>query len=193
MPIKGYLSRPTTRAGQYTLLLNKILKYTPDDNPDKTAIPEFIEKITDLMNRMNAETGRRKNRFDLRCIHQNLRFREKTDAVASINNINLVKDALSNFMSKTQDLRLLDQEREIKLQDTLRKSSNPESAGFEIILFDHYLVVAKVKVENADRHYTIQRVVRFFFTFFNALGKKRLKPLWTGLLLAYTDRSLGPF
>jgi hypothetical protein len=59
------------------------------------------------------------------------------------------------------DLRLLDSGRSIIKQGTLRKTANSDSTEYQVILFDHYLVTAKVKIINAVEHYRIQKRVNF--------------------------------
>ncbi|KAI8143965.1 hypothetical protein BJV82DRAFT_610038 [Fennellomyces sp. T-0311] len=136
LPLNGFLSQPTTRIGRYNLLLEGILKHTPENNPDRQDIPKAMEIIKGVLTRMNATTGRAKNRFDLMRINAHLRFKNPEDAV---------------------DLRLMDEEREIIKEDKLRKTHNSDSTEYQVVLFDHYLAIARVKVENAVQHYIIQR------------------------------------
>lgn len=41
----------------------------------------------------------------------------------------------------------------------MKKSSQPESVEYQVILFDHYLVVAKLKIANGTERYVIQKRV----------------------------------
>ncbi|KAF7731444.1 RHO1 GDP-GTP exchange protein 2 [Apophysomyces ossiformis] len=136
LELNGYLTKPTTRLGRYSLLLNEILKHTPEDHADHVKIPEAVDVIKRFLERVNAEAGKAKNRFDLERIHRHLSFKHKIDEM---------------------DLHLLDEARYIYKQGTLRKSPNLDSTEYQVILFDHYLVVAKVKMINAIEHYIIQK------------------------------------
>ncbi|KAG0187123.1 RHO1 GDP-GTP exchange protein 2 [Apophysomyces sp. BC1034] len=136
LELNGYLTKPTTRLGRYSLLLNEILKHTPDGHVDRVRIPEAVDIIKQFLERVNAEAGKAKNRFDLERIHYNLAFKHKTDEM---------------------DLHLLEEGRYIIKQGTLRKSPNLDSTEYQVILFDHYLVVAKVKLIQSIEHYIIQK------------------------------------
>lgn len=83
LELNGYLTKPTTRLGRYTLLFNEILKHTPADHPDLEDLPKAVTIIKRFLSRVNAETGKAKNRFDLERIHYNLSFKYKADEVVS--------------------------------------------------------------------------------------------------------------
>ncbi|KAG2200207.1 hypothetical protein INT47_009845, partial [Mucor saturninus] len=136
LEVNGYLTKPTTRLGRYTLLFNEILKHTPPDHPDLDDLPKAVTIIKRFLSRVNVETGQAKNRFDLERIHYNLSFKSKTDEV---------------------NLDLLNKHRSIIKQGTLKKSIQPESVEYQVILFDHYLVVAKLKITNGTERYVIQQ------------------------------------
>ncbi|CEP07864.1 hypothetical protein [Parasitella parasitica] len=136
LELNGYLTKPTTRLGRYTLLLDKIHSRTAANHPDKENIPPIITAIKHVLQKVNNAAGAAKNRFDLEQIHRHLTFKNKKDVM---------------------DLRLLDQGRSIIKQGTLRKTGSMESTEYQAILFDHYLVVAKIKVVNAVQHYRIQK------------------------------------
>ncbi|KAG2191911.1 hypothetical protein INT46_006793 [Mucor plumbeus] len=136
LELNGYLTKPTTRLGRYTLLFNEILKHTPVDHPDLKDLPKAVTIIKRFLSRVNAETGKAKNRFDLERIHYNLAFKYKADEV---------------------NLDLLDKNRSIIKQGTLKKSAQLESVEYQVILFDHYLVIAKLKIINGTERYVIQK------------------------------------
>ncbi|KAI9470069.1 MAG: CNH domain-containing protein [Benjaminiella poitrasii] len=137
LELNGYLTKPTTRLGRYTLLLDKIYAYTISSNhPDKHQLPNVIDTIKNLLQRVNQAAGTAKMRFDLKQIHRHLTFKNKKDMI---------------------NLRLLDSERTIVKQGILRKSTSLDSTEYQIVLFDHYLVIAKVSMVNATEHYCIQK------------------------------------
>lgn len=79
LEVNGFLTKPTTRLGRYTLLFNEILKHTPPDHPDLEDLPKAVTIIKRFLSRVNIETGQAKNRFDLERIHYNLSFKYKAD------------------------------------------------------------------------------------------------------------------
>lgn len=81
LELNGYLTKPTTRLGRYTLLLNEIHKHTPADHPDLQDLPKAVTIIKRFLFRVNLETGKAKNRFDLERIHYNLSFKLKSDEI----------------------------------------------------------------------------------------------------------------
>ncbi|RCI05119.1 RHO1 GDP-GTP exchange protein 2, partial [Rhizopus stolonifer] len=144
LELNGYLTKPTTRLGRYTLLLNEILKHTPPDHPDLEDLPKAVTIIKRFLSRVNAETGKAKNRFDLERIHYNLSFKYKADEM---------------------NLDLLDKSRSIIKQGTLKKSPQIDSVEYQVILFDHYLIIAKLKISNGTERYIIQRRVKLLHVY----------------------------
>ncbi|KAI9319719.1 hypothetical protein BX666DRAFT_1853445 [Dichotomocladium elegans] len=139
LPLFGYLQQPTTRLGRYNLLLNGILKETPDNHPDREIIPKIIKMIEIILTQMNIKTGEAKNRYDLERIQANLQFKNPLDHV---------------------DLDLGNKDRRIIKEDKLYKSpNNLSSTEFQVILLDNYLLVARVKLEKGLQQFVIQRPV----------------------------------
>jgi hypothetical protein len=82
--LNGYLTKPTTRLGRYPLLLQAVLKYTPDDSQDKTDIPKVIEMIKTFLTKVNIESGKSENIFELAQLEQQLVFRPNESIVSSL-------------------------------------------------------------------------------------------------------------
>ncbi|KAJ4298645.1 RHO1 GDP-GTP exchange protein 2 [Collariella sp. IMI 366227] len=122
LELNGYLTKPTTRLARYPLLLENVLKYTEPDNPDKEDIPKVLTMIRDLLSRVNAESGKAENRFNLRRLHEQLKFRP----------------------GEKVDLRLTDEGRELVFKTQLKKSptENPDLTAF---LFDHAVLLVRIK------------------------------------------------
>lgn len=83
LELDGYLSKPTTRLGRYTLFLDNILKYTAETSPDRVYIPKASSMLRSFLARVNEENGKAKNRFDLERLSQKLQFKHKSDEMAS--------------------------------------------------------------------------------------------------------------
>jgi hypothetical protein len=82
--LNGYLTKPTTRLARYPLLLEAVLKHTPDDNPDKEMLPQVIAIVRGFLEKVNAETGKAENRFNLLQLDQQLVFRQGEIVVSVI-------------------------------------------------------------------------------------------------------------
>ncbi|GAA5827121.1 hypothetical protein JCM11251_001126 [Rhodosporidiobolus azoricus] len=128
LELNGYLTKPTTRLARYPLLLSACLKHTADDNPDKVAIPKVIKLVREFLDKVNVETGKSENRFNLAQLDQQLVFKN----------------------GEAVDLRLRDEERELIFKGPLKKrgGTQSESAELQVFLFDHAVLMVKQKSKN---------------------------------------------
>lgn len=122
LELNGYLTKPTTRLARYPLLLENVLKYTEDGNSDKEDLPKVLVMIRDLLSRVNAESGKAENRFNLRRLHEQLKFRP----------------------NDKMDLKLTDEGRELVYKAQFKKSPT-ENADLTAFLFDHAVLLVKIK------------------------------------------------
>ncbi|CAO3576712.1 unnamed protein product [Absidia cylindrospora] len=138
LELNGYLTKPITRLGKYNLLLKEILKRTPKDSPDFEAIPQVMETLTSYMVRVNAETGKCENIFNLQQIEERLSFKSPADHV---------------------DLSLRDPRRQMVLQGRMKRKGNTssEASDLQVFLFDHYLVFAKIRYFDHLEYYKVYR------------------------------------
>ncbi|KAI8338285.1 hypothetical protein BC941DRAFT_425165 [Chlamydoabsidia padenii] len=136
LELNGYLTKPTTRLGRYPLLLDAILRRTPKDHPDHDVLITILGTVKGFLSKVNMEAGNAKNRFDLEHIHHHLSFKRRSDRL---------------------DLKLLEPGRRITREGFLNKKPNLDSVDYQVILFDHYLVVAKIKWIRAEKHYQVVR------------------------------------
>ncbi|ORX91433.1 CNH-domain-containing protein [Basidiobolus meristosporus CBS 931.73] len=123
LPIYSFLGRPTTRLGRYPLLLEAVIKHTPDGHPDKRDLPIVIEAIKELLSQVNTETGRADNK---------LRLTKLNDALFSKN-------------GDIKELRLLDENRQLIRDGPIKKRSGVEQVELTMFLFDHALLLTKKK------------------------------------------------
>ncbi|KZP01607.1 CNH-domain-containing protein [Calocera viscosa TUFC12733] len=138
LELNGYLTKPTTRLARYPLLLDVVLKYTPEDSPDKKVLPEVIAIIRKFLVEVNYETGKAENRFSLLQLDQQLVFRQGEQA----------------------DLRLRDENRELVYKGALsRKHINAGAAAedLQLFLFDHALLMVKAKSGNKNEQLRVYR------------------------------------
>ena len=125
LELNGYLTKPTTRLARYPLLLEGILKNTAEDNPDIKDIPHAVMMIKELLSKVNAESGKAENQFNLRMLQQQLIWGP----------------------GPKSDLKLLEENRELVYRGPLKKSPT-DSSEIMVYLFNHALLFARQKVSN---------------------------------------------
>jgi hypothetical protein len=126
LELNGYLTKPTTRLARYPLLLENILKYTADDNPDKEDIPKVIKIIKETLSKVNMESGRAENHFNLMQLNKDLKFRP------------------GEFV----DLKLTDENRQLVFKGNLKKTPTEATGDITCYLFDHAILLVRAKTVN---------------------------------------------
>ncbi|KAJ7804556.1 CNH-domain-containing protein [Mycena olivaceomarginata] len=58
LELNAYLTKPTTRLARYPLLLEAVLKHTPDDSPDKVVLPQVVAQPGEQVDLRLQEDGR---------------------------------------------------------------------------------------------------------------------------------------
>jgi hypothetical protein len=135
LELNGYLTKPTTRLARYPLLLENVLKYTADDNPDKQDIPKAIGLIRDFLSRVNLESGKAENHFNLVQLNAALKFVTDGDRV---------------------DLKLTEENRQILTKMAFKKTAT-DSSEVTAYLFDHAVLLVRIKVVNKREEYRVYR------------------------------------
>lgn len=51
------------------------MKHTPDDNPDKQTLAQVVIMVREFLGKVNVETGKTENRFNLLQLDQQLVYR----------------------------------------------------------------------------------------------------------------------
>ncbi|TDL23885.1 CNH-domain-containing protein [Rickenella mellea] len=128
LELNGFLTKPTTRIARYPLLLNAILKYTPEDNPDKQDLIKVVAIVRDFLNTLNVESGRAENTFYLLQLDQQLIFRS----------------------GEEMDLRLTQEGRELVYKGDLKRHGGGQGDGgdLQLFLFDHVLLMVKQRASH---------------------------------------------
>lgn len=134
LELNGYLTKPTTRLARYPLLLDNVLKYTKDDNPDKKDIPVAIALIKDFLTRVNTESGKAENHFNLLTLNGQLKF-SPGDYV---------------------DLKLTEENRQILTRMNFKKSAS-DTAEITAYLFDHAVLLLRIKTVSKREEYRVYR------------------------------------
>lgn len=66
------------------MLISAILKHTPDDSPDKIMLPKVVAIVRDFLGKVNTESGKTENRFNLVQLDQQLIFRPGEEVVSGL-------------------------------------------------------------------------------------------------------------
>jgi hypothetical protein len=126
LELNGYLTKPTTRLARYPLLLENIAKYTADDNPDKQDVPKAIAMIKEFLSKVNVESGKAENHFNLMQLNRDLKFRP------------------GEFV----DLKLTDENRQLVFKGLLKKNPTETTGDITCYLFDHAVLLVRIKTVN---------------------------------------------
>ncbi|EMR10036.1 hypothetical protein PNEG_01790 [Pneumocystis murina B123] len=127
LELNGYLTKPTTRLARYPLLLEAVAKSTPDDNSDKADLMKAVKLVKDFLTKVNIESGRAENRFNLMQLSKQLIFKP----------------------GEGLDLKLSDENRRLIFKGILKKrsvssASMDSGSDIQVFLFDHVLLMVKM-------------------------------------------------
>ncbi|KAK9710593.1 RHO1 GDP-GTP exchange protein 2 [Basidiobolus ranarum] len=120
LDLKSFMNRPTTRLGRYNLLFESIMKYTPEENPDKEILRKALDGIREILKKINEETGK-------------------------MNSIIRIHDLMDQIVFKSgefQDLRLNDPQRKLIREGQFKR---PSGNSLRVFLFDHVFLLTKEK------------------------------------------------
>lgn len=127
LEVNGYLTKPTTRLARYPLLLENVAKYTSEDNPDAEDIPQAIVMIKEFLSKVNHESGKAENAFNLRQLQSQLKWGPEKG-----------------------DLKLHEENRELIYKGPLKKTPTDSSEVF-VYLFNHALLFTKSRQVNKQQ------------------------------------------
>ncbi|KAK9766704.1 RHO1 GDP-GTP exchange protein 2, variant 2 [Basidiobolus ranarum] len=120
LPLESFLSRPNSRIARYPLLLDRVLKYTPEEDVDRQMLVCAIDSIREFLIRLNKEAGRAENQLRLQEISDKIEFKSE------------------DYM----DLKLNEPDRQLVREGMLKRSLGQ---SLRVILLDHVLLFAKEK------------------------------------------------
>ncbi|WPH03234.1 rho1 guanine nucleotide exchange factor 1 [Acrodontium crateriforme] len=135
LELNGYLTKPTTRLARYPLLLENVLKHTADDNPDKNDIPRAITIIRETLSRVNEESGKAENHFNLINLNAQLKWGQ----------------------IPYMDLKLTEETRQLIFKGNLKKTPTAEQADITAYLLDHAVLLVRVKTVNKKEEMKVYR------------------------------------
>ena len=137
LELNGYLTKPTTRLARYPLLLEAVLRHTPESSPDKINLQEVIRTIRSFLTRVNEKSGEAENRFHLHQLERQLQFRP----------------------GEYVDLKLTAENRKLIHKGSLnRRGGAGDKEDLQVFLFDHALLIVKQKMKD---HYKVFRRVSY--------------------------------
>ncbi|ODV98603.1 hypothetical protein PACTADRAFT_48324 [Pachysolen tannophilus NRRL Y-2460] len=141
LDLSSFLSKPTSRPARYPLLLKAIRDHTREDSPDYENLNKALALLQKLLDRINIETGKSSDRYQLILLKQKLQFRP------------------GEFV----DLKLTTPNRRILYHCVLKKRNyqDKENQGeVQAYLFDHALLFVKIKIVNKrEQHRVYQRPI----------------------------------
>lgn len=148
--MNAYLTKPTTRLARYPLLLNAVLKHTPDDSPDKILLPQVVTLVKEFLAKVNTESGKTENRFNLIQLDQQLLFKPGEQVVC-----HFASFVPFIVLIEGQNLRLKEEGREMIYKGALNK----RDGEIQVYLFDHAILFTKqVKTKQHDQYKVYRRV-----------------------------------
>ena len=135
LELNGYLTKPTTRLARYPLLLENVLKYTAEDNPDIKDIPKATAMIKNLLQKVNTESGKAENQFNLRQLQSALKWTSG---------------------GQGDHLKLLEEGRELVYKGPLKKNPT-DSSEVHVYLFNHALLFVRQKTNNRQEELRVYK------------------------------------
>ncbi|KAI9478457.1 MAG: CNH domain-containing protein [Benjaminiella poitrasii] len=127
LPFRHFIILPVTRLQRYCLLLGAVLKKTPEDDPDKSDLKDCMDAIRQVAEKVDEATVETKNTLRIYEVQQRIRY--KPDDMTSQHILDLLWPG----------------RRLLKEGVLMRKSHVVEAVDIHVFLFDHVLLMTKVK------------------------------------------------
>ncbi|KAI0251796.1 RhoGEF Rgf2 [Lactifluus subvellereus] len=159
LELNAYLTKPTTRLARYPLLLDAVLKQTPEGCADKQDIPKVVALVREFLVDVNLQTGRAENRFNLLQLEQQLLFRP----------------------GEQVDLRLKEEGREMIYKGPLNRRGGAQGDSSELLVFllDHALLMVKQR-NRSEQHKVYRRPIPLELLFIMATDETGMRPVVPG-------------
>lgn len=138
LPLRHFLIFPITRLQRYSLLIDAILKKTPEGHPDFEALTETIKHIRGIAAKVDELTEGNKQKVRLWQIAEKISFKP----------------------GDPDNLRLLDEQRVLIYDSELKRRNDTglEWMDLRVFLFDNYFVMTKPRKEkNVDVQYVVSK------------------------------------
>lgn len=132
-----YLLCPVTRMQRYPLLIEALLKKTPEDHPDRV----FLLRSYEIIKSVAAKA-------DLNAVHSKARL-----------NILQIRDSITFKQNEWHDLQLDDPNRRLYHRGTLKRRSGSmdvaDKNDIYAFVFDHMVIMTKMRKTNTGEEYRI--------------------------------------
>lgn len=125
LPFRHFIILPVTRLQRYSLLLDAVLKKTPEDHIDRVPLTKCVEFVKNVAAQVDEATLGTKNTLRVYEINQRIRFKP----------------------GEPHELDLLKPGRKLLKEGTFTRKSHlvVETVELQVFLFDHLLLMTKVK------------------------------------------------
>ncbi|KAI8098132.1 CNH domain-containing protein [Gilbertella persicaria] len=137
LPIWHYLLSPVTRMQRYPLLIEALLKKTPEDHPDHVFLTRSYDIIRSVATKADNTATNIKKRLAI--LH--------------------IRDSISFKQGETYDLQLNDPNRRLYHKGTLKRRSGSldvaDKNDIYAFVFDHMLLMTKLRKTNTGEEYRL--------------------------------------
>ncbi|SAM07200.1 hypothetical protein [Absidia glauca] len=147
LPFRHFMVLPVTRIQRYSLLLDAVIKKTPDDHKDKKDLALVISSIVRVATLMDQQTAISKQQLRILQIHDQIHFKATTpdDYPQDEQRQQQEQQRLQLQEWTVHDLKLLVPDRRLIYEGTVTRRSQ---STLHLLLFDHMLILTKPTRKN---------------------------------------------
>ncbi|CAO3695191.1 unnamed protein product [Umbelopsis ramanniana] len=140
LPFRHFLIYPVTRMQRYPLLLDAVLKKTPEDHPDHANLTACLEIIRGIATDVDKLTAASKQKLRVLQLNEYITFKQ----------------------GETVDLQLTDPQRQLFFEGDLKRRKlsgleTTEKQDLHVFLFDHVLLITKLRKGLTHEEYVVWR------------------------------------
>ncbi|KAG2185648.1 hypothetical protein INT44_002441 [Umbelopsis vinacea] len=140
LPFRHFLIYPVTRMQRYPLLLDAVLKKTPEDHPDHANLTACLEIIRGIATDVDKLTAASKQKLRVLQLDEFITFKQ----------------------GEIVDLQLTDPQRQLFFEGDLKRRNTSglemtEKQDLHVFLFDHVLLMTKPRKGITDEEYVVWR------------------------------------
>lgn len=142
LPFRHFMVLPVTRLQRYSLLLDAVMKRTPDDHKDKKDLASVISSIVRVATLMDQQSANSKQQLRILQIHNQIHFKMTTtdDYPQDEQRPQEEQQQPQTQEWTVDDLKLLAPHRRLIYEGTVTRRSQ---SILHLLLFDHMLILTK--------------------------------------------------